>query len=98
MRPFGRATEAQLREYGLAKQISAARVVRTPNGYLLLVTVSWKQQELLLYTTRNKPRSWMSADRLVAHLLEASPALVSFEVVLHPSVELVSQIGSSVID
>lgn len=94
MRPVATATEAQLREYGLASQVSSARVVRTPDGYFLFVTVSWKQQELMLYTTRNKPRSWMSVDRLVVHLLEACPSLVSFELVLHPSAEMLRQIES----
>lgn len=61
-------SEYQLRDYGRHKQIAAARIVRVRGGYRLIVTVAFSKSEMLLYTTRNKPREFASLDRLIQKL------------------------------
>ncbi len=72
-------TEPQLREYDQAGAITAARIVRTAEGYVLVINVNWKEGDLTVYSQRNKPRAWRSLDRLIGHL-EALTSIRQIEV------------------
>lgn len=78
-----KATEAQLREYDQAKVITSARIVRGDDGYVLVIRLTWKPGEVVIFNQRHKPRSWASLDRLIAHLGEVAPSIQSVELALH---------------
>ena len=43
-------------------------MVRTHEGYILIVELTWKEGELTQYTVRNRPRTRASLDRLMEYL------------------------------
>lgn len=77
-------SEPQLREYDGAGAITAAKVVRTEDGYVLVINVNWKEGDYTVYSQRRKPRAWVSLDRLISHLLLIAPTISNFQVFLHP--------------
>lgn len=38
------------------------------DGLVLYVNLTWKEGDLLLITQKKEPRTWASADRLLAHI------------------------------
>lgn len=81
-----RISEPQLREYNEARSITAARIVRHLDGYVLVVRVSWKKADLIVFSQRNKPRLWKSLDRLIAHLADVAPSIRKLEMVLEDGI------------
>ncbi len=79
---MNKVSEPQLREYDAAGAITAAKVVRTENGYILVINVNWKEGDLTVYSQRNRPRAWQSVDRLIGHLERVAPSITFFEVFL----------------
>jgi hypothetical protein len=77
-----KATEPQLRDYDQAGAITGARIIRSSDGYVLVIRVSWKPGELVVFNQRNKPRAWVSLDRLIAHLGEVAPSIQTVELSL----------------
>ena len=61
-------TESEFREYAANDAIKSAEVVKTDEGYVLVVELTWKEGKHTLYTFRNRPRTWASLDRLMAHI------------------------------
>ena len=73
-----RATERQLRDYDQAGVITAAKIAKSDDGFIVVIQVSWKRGDIVVYNQRNKPRAWRSLDRLVVDLFE-NPELNSPE-------------------
>lgn len=76
-----KTTEPLLREYEQAKAITAAKIVKTPEGYVLVVQVAWKRGDLIVFNQRGKPRAWVSMDRLLSYLAEVAPSIRHFDLV-----------------
>jgi hypothetical protein len=81
-----KATESQLREYDEAGVITGARIIRSDEGYVLVIRVSWKSGESVIYNQRNKPRAWVSLDRMLGHLAEVAPSIKTIELALEATV------------
>lgn len=81
---MNKVSEPQLREYDQAGAITAAKVVRTDEGYVLVINVNWKEGDLTVYSQRNKPRAWQSVDRLIGHLERTAPSITQLAVFLTP--------------
>jgi hypothetical protein len=79
---MGKLSEPQLREYDQAGAITAAKVVRTAEGFVLVINVNWKEGDLTVWSQRNKPRAWQSVDRLIGHLERVAPSIKHFEIYL----------------
>ena len=79
---MNKLSEPQLREYAQAGAITAAKVVRTEEGYVLVINVNWKEGDLTVFSQRNRPRAWMSVDRLIGHLTRIAPSIKHLEVFL----------------
>lgn len=77
-----KVSEPQLREYDAAGAITAAKVVRTEDGYVLVINVNWKEGDLTVYSQRNRPRAWQSVDRLIGHLERVAPSIIHLELFL----------------
>lgn len=82
---MNKVSEPQLREYDAAGVITAARVVKSDEGYVLVINVNWKEGDLTVYSQRNKPRAWQSVDRLIGHITRIAPSITHFEVFLNRS-------------
>ena len=76
-----KTTEPLLREYGQAGAIKAAKIVKSAEGYVLVIEVAWRQGELVVFNQRGKPRAWVSMDRLLRYLAEVAPSLRHFDLV-----------------
>jgi hypothetical protein len=79
---MNKVSEPQLREYDQANAITAAKVVRTAEGFVLVINVNWKEGDLTVYSQRNRPRAWQSVDRLIGHLERITPSIKHFELYL----------------
>ena len=69
-----RATERQLRDYDQAGVITAAKITKSDDGFIVVIQVSWKRGDIVVYNQRNKPRAWRSLDRLVTYLGGVAPS------------------------
>lgn len=76
-----KTTEPLLREYEQAKAITAAKIVKTAEGYVLVIQVAWKRGDLIVFNQRGKPRAWVSMDRLLSYLAEVAPSIRHFDLV-----------------
>ena len=76
-----KTTERLVREYDQAGAIRAAKIVRTAEGYVLVIEVAWKEGELIVFNQRGKPRAWVSMDRLLRYLADVAPSLRYFDLV-----------------
>ena len=81
---MSKVSEPQLREYGAAGVITTVKVVKTEDGYVLVINVNWKEGDFTVYSQRNRPRAWASVDRLIGHLSRVAPSISHFEVFLNP--------------
>jgi hypothetical protein len=70
-----KASERELRDFDAAGVITTARIDRVREGYFLVIQVSWKSGDIVIFAQRNKPRYWQSLDRLIAHLAEVAPSI-----------------------
>lgn len=77
-----RIEEPQLREYATAGVVSAAQIVRDSQGYMLLVTLTWQEHPVVLFTQRNRARIWRNLDRMIAYLDDVVPCLSKVELML----------------
>lgn len=82
MENSGKTTEPQLRDYNQAGVISAAKIVKTADGYVLVIQVSWKLGELIVFNHRGTPRTWVSMDRLLAYITETVPTIRELQLLL----------------
>ena len=74
-----RATERQVRDYDQAGVITAAKIVRSEHGYIVVIRLSWKPGDIVVYSQRNSPRAWRSLDRLVAYLGQIAPSIQALD-------------------
>jgi hypothetical protein len=65
---LGKISESEFREYAKNNVIKSATVVKTDEGFILVVQITWKEGEYTLYTFRNRPRAWVSLDRMIAYM------------------------------
>ena len=77
-----KVSDAQFKDYASANAIKTMKVVRISDGFVVVVNLTWKEGDYTIYTQRNKPRSWQSIDRLIAHLDRTAPNVRNFEVFL----------------
>lgn len=84
-----RIEEPQLREYAAAGLVTAAQIVRDSQGYMLLVTVTWQEHPVVLFTQRNRARVWRNLDRMIAYLDDVVPCLSKVELVLREDLSAV---------
>jgi hypothetical protein len=49
-----KTTEPQLRDFDAAGVIVGARIVKSDDGYVLVIQVSWKPGELVVFSQRGK--------------------------------------------
>lgn len=66
-------TEKELVDSAINGAVEHIKVVKNMNGgkgFNLFVTLTWKKTEgdLLLITQQKKPRTWVSADRMLEHI------------------------------
>ncbi len=64
---LSKITEAEFRDAAKNNAIKHASVLRTDEGYLFVVELSWKEGMYTLYTFRNRPRTWVSLDRMMRY-------------------------------
>ncbi|QCP55113.1 hypothetical protein FAZ95_38965 [Trinickia violacea] len=82
---MSKITEAEFREYAKNNAIRRAAVVKTPEGYVLIIELTWKEGLHTLYTQRKQPRAWASIDRMVEYLQRHELQLKSIELQLDGS-------------
>ena len=76
-------SEPQLRDCGAARAITAAKVVRTEAGFILVINLNWKGGDFTVICQRNVPRVWQSVDRLIGHLKRVAPSITHMELFLN---------------
>lgn len=74
--------EPQLKDYGAAKAITAAKVVRADEGFILVINLNWKKGDYTVFCQRNVPRVWQSVDRLIGYLARVAPSVTHLELFL----------------
>jgi hypothetical protein len=73
---------AVFRRAGEAGEIKAVEAVQIDRGvYWVLVYVTGSKGPQLLFTTRDKPRAWLSLDRLASYLEKMWPEFDEFRVI-----------------
>lgn len=77
-----KTTESQLRDFDAAGVITGAKIVQSDDGYVLVIQVSWKPGQLVVFSQRGKPRAWVSMDRLLRYIQEVTPTIRQIELVL----------------
>lgn len=79
-----RLTEPAFIEYAENKAIETLTILQTnEGGYVLAVTLTWKDGLSVLETTRNTVREWVDFDRLSKHISEKYPRLTDIQVILN---------------
>lgn len=63
-------TEAELRDNAKNGAVKSIKAMPSPDcdGFCVFATLTWKEGDLLLITQKKTPRTWASADRLLAHI------------------------------
>jgi D-alanyl-D-alanine carboxypeptidase len=87
METTDKTTEPQLREFEAARVITGAKIVKTDEGYVLVVQVSWRKGDLVVFNQRGKPRAWASMDRLLRYIEEVTPSVGRIDLVLEKGAE-----------
>ena len=80
---LSKMTEIEFREYAKNDAIKAVRAVKTDEGYVLVIDLTWKPGPHTLYTFRNRPRAWVSLDRMMAYMERHQLHLNNVTVQLH---------------
>ncbi|BBA32529.1 uncharacterized protein sS8_0564 [Methylocaldum marinum] len=66
-----RITEADLILNVQKKTVKRFKIIQGPHGrYTIVVTLTWREEELTLMTARKTVKEWASLDRLVRHIQE----------------------------
>lgn len=84
MENTAKTTEPLLRQYDQARVITLVKIVNTPEGYVLVIQVSWRKGDLVVFNQRGRPRAWISLDRLISYLREVLPSVSKFELEMEP--------------
>ena len=67
---IGNIYEAELIDAFVNNAVQKIKIIQTSSEkYQIVITLSWKEGEWKLATTRNTPREWVSLDRLTHHIL-----------------------------
>lgn len=74
--------DQELRQYEAAGIIRSGKIISTPAGYVLVITVGTRAIELTVHNYRGSPRTWASLDRMLRYLGEAAPSLKQFTLVI----------------
>lgn len=80
---LSKITESEFREYAKNDAIRTATVIKTDEGYILVVELTWKEGRHTLHTFRNRPRAWASLDRMMAYMERHELKLKSIALQLH---------------
>lgn len=63
--------EAELTDFVKNKAVKKLSIIQGESGkYQIVITLTWKEGDWNLVTTRGKPREWASLDRLARHISE----------------------------
>jgi predicted transglutaminase-like cysteine proteinase len=63
--------EAELTDFIKNKAVKRLNIVQNENGkYQIVITLTWKEGDWNLETTRGKIREWASLDRMALHIRE----------------------------
>lgn len=83
MVPSGQINESELKALASSTNLLKLIITRTEEGYLLVVQwgTAGSQRSAILYSQRNRPRTWASLDTMVAYLTKTVPNAKSFEIV-----------------
>jgi hypothetical protein len=84
MQLFDKVSEAELRQFEELKTVAQVTVVRLPEGWLLIVGVEGRARDLVVWSTRQRPRLWKSLDKLVSYAIDVVPSVPTFELMLGP--------------
>jgi hypothetical protein len=69
-------TEAELVDFVKNKAVKRLNIVQSKGDkYEIVITLTWKEGDWKLVTTRGKPREWACLDRLARHCKEKYGAL-----------------------
>ena len=64
-------SEAELADFVKNKAVKRLHIVQSENGrFQIVITLTWKEGDWILVTTRGKAREWASLDRLTRHIRE----------------------------
>jgi hypothetical protein len=72
---MGKISEPQFKDYARNGAITTLKIIEAKEGYLVVATLSWKEGDYTLYSQRNRPRAWVSLDRLIKYLRAVAPTL-----------------------
>jgi hypothetical protein len=77
-------SEADLIDCLQNKAVKKFSIRQTANGtYQIIVSLTWKEGELILETSRKAPREWASLDRLIRHIQEKYGKVPTISLTLH---------------
>ena len=63
--------EAELTDFVKNTAVKRLNIVQSGvSKYQIVITLTWKEGDWYLVTTRGKPREWASLDRLARHIRE----------------------------
>ena len=66
----GNIYEAELIDAFMNNAVQKIKIIQTnTDKYQIVITLSWKEGDWKLATTRNTPREWVSLDRLTHHII-----------------------------
>lgn len=64
-------SESELADFVKNKAVKKLHIVQNDaDKYEIVITLTWKEGDWNLVTTRGKPREWASLDRLARHIRE----------------------------
>lgn len=81
---MSKITEAEFRDAAKNNAIKNASVLRTDEGYVFVVELSWKEGMHTLYTFRNRPRTWASLDRMMKYFEKNKLNVSAISLQWHP--------------
>lgn len=63
-------TEKELSDSAQNHAVTMLKVTKAPDesGWIIYVNLNWKEGDFLLITSKRKPRTWVSMDRLFKHI------------------------------
>ncbi len=81
---LSKITEGEFRDNAKNDAIKHARIVRTSEGYILVLELTWKEGSFTLHTQRNEPRAWANLERMLDYLRRQDLRLKKIELQLEP--------------
>jgi hypothetical protein len=82
---MNKITELQWKDYAHNDTVTETKLVNTKHGYVIVVKLTWKGGEWVVHTIRNKPRYWVSLDRLIQHVRKVAPKITVVTLLLEES-------------